>query len=185
VWDLLKLVGDDRTAQQKIGDMIFEKSPRGGELPKVEDVRRRLGLRRENLGASDTFGEVWRGWLAGKKKLRASSAKRLGEIGDHWLIPVLEDIPVDRIAGEQCAMFFERVDMFNEEIAAAREENRAAVLGGDVRQRAKVAGIATQHRIYAALREFLNYCLKVTHVITFNPVYAVELPPEERGPVKV
>ena len=185
VWDLLKLAGDDEASARKIGDMVFAKTARGGELPAVEDVRRRLGLRRENLGASDTFADVWRGWLAGKKKLRASSAKRLGEIGDHWLIPVLADIPVDRITGEHCAMVFERVDLFNEEIEAAREEKRAPVLPGDVRQRPKVVGVATQHRIYAALREFLNYCLKVTHIITFSPIYAVELPPEERAPVMV
>jgi len=185
VWDLLKLAGDDETARQKIGDMIFEKTARGGELPVVEDVRRRLGLRRENLGASDAFADSWRGWLAGKKKLRASSAKRLGEIGDHWLIPVLADIPVDRITGEHCAMVFERVDMFNEEIEAAHEAKRAPVLPGEKRQRPKVVGIATQHRIFAALREFLNYCLRKTHTIAFNPIHSVELPPEERAPVLV
>lgn len=183
--DLIKLAGDDETSRRKIADMIFDKSLRRGELPAVEDVRRRLGLRRENLGNSETFGDAWRAWLAGKKKLRASSAKRLGEIGDHWLIPVLEDIAVDRITGEHCAMVFERVEMFNDEIETARDEKRAPMLPGDVRQRAKVASVATQHRIYAALRGFLNYHLKVKHTITFNPVYAVELPPEERDPVKV
>jgi integrase len=183
--DLVKLAGDDERARRKIGDMIFEKSARGGELPAVGDVRRRLGLRREDLGASDTFGAAWPAWLAGKKALRPSSAKRLGEIGDHWLIPVLADIAVDRITGEHCAMLFERIDLFNEEIEAAREEKRAPVLPGDVRQRARVIGVATQHRIYAALREFFNYHLKKTRVVVFNPVYAVELEPETRGPVRV
>lgn len=116
VRELIKLAGDDEKSRRKIGDLIFEKSARGGELPAVEDVRRRLGLRRDNLGASQAFGESWRAWLAGKKKLRPSSAKRLGELGDHWLIPVLEDIPVDPITGEHCAMVFERVEMLNEEI---------------------------------------------------------------------
>jgi len=183
--DLIKLAKDDGKARQKIGDMIFEKSLRRGELPEVDDVRRRLGLRRENLGSSETFGESWRAWLAGKRKLRDSSAKRLGEIGDHWLIPVLEHIAVDRITGEHCSMVFERVEMFNEEIEAAREDRREPALPNDVRQRAKVVGIATQHRIYAALREFLNYHLKKTHTIPFNPIFAVELEPETRDPVKV
>jgi integrase len=183
--DLIKLAGSDDTALKKIGDMIFEKSYHRGELPAVDDVRRRLGLRRDNLSSSETFGDAWSAWLAGKKALRPSSAKRLGEIGEHWLIPVLKDIAYDRINGEHCAMVFERVDMFNEEIEAAREEKRAPVLPGDVRKRAKVVGVATQHRIYAALREFFNYHLKKTHTITFNPVYAVELPPEERNPVMV
>lgn len=180
VRDLVKLAQDDEKARGRIGDMIFEKSARGGELPAVEDVRRRLGLRRENLSADETFGVAWPAWLKGKKKLRDSSDKRLREIGDHWLIPVLEDIAVERIMGEHCAMVFERVEMFNEEIEAAREEKRAPVLPGDVRQRAKVVGVATQHRIYAALREFFNYHLKVKHSITFNPIYAVELEAETR-----
>jgi integrase len=181
IGELIKLAGDDEKAFRKIGDMIFEKSLHRGELPTVEDVRRRLGLRRENLGAFETFGEAWPAWLAGKKKLRPSSAKNLREIGDNWLIPVLADIAVDRITGEHCAMVFERVEMFNEEIEAARAEKRAPVLPGDVRQRAKFVGVATQHRIYAGLRGFLNYQLRKAHTITFNPVYAVELEPETRG----
>lgn len=183
--DLIKLAKDDGTARQKIGDMIFEKSMRGGELPAVEDVQRRLGLRRDDLGTSETFGVSWRAWLAGKKRLRPSAAKALRGHGENWLLPVLEDIPVDRLTGEHCAMVFERVDMFNEEIEAARDEKRKPVLPGDVRERSRYVGVASQHRIYAALREFLNYHLKVTHTIPFNPIYAVELPPEERAPVLV
>jgi integrase len=182
---LVKLAGDDERARRKIGDMIFGKSARGGELPAVDDVRRRLGLRREDLGASDTFGASWRAWLAGKKRLRPSSAKRLGEVGDHWLLPVLEDVPYDRVTGEHCAMVFERIDLFNEEIEAAREEKRKPVLPGDVRQRPRYVGGYAQHSVFAALREFLNYHLKVVHTIPFNPVYAVELEPPERSPVKV
>lgn len=185
VRDLIKLAGDDEKARRKIGDLIFEKSARGGELPAVDDVRRRLGLRRENLGNSETFGDSWRVWLAGKKKLRPSSAKRLGEVGDHWLLPVLEDVPYDRVTGEHCAMVFERIDMFNDEIEAAREEKRKPVLPGDVRQRPRHVGGYAQLSVFAALREFLNYHLKVTHSIAFNPVYAVELEPVEVNPVKV
>jgi integrase len=179
--DLLKLARDDENARRKIGDMIFAKSLRRGELPDVDDVRRRLGLRRGNLGSSETFGVAWAAWTAGKKALRPSSAKHLREIGDHWLIPVLADIAVDRITGEHCAMVFERVEMFNEEIEAARVAKRAPVLPGDTRQRAKLVGVATQHRIYAALRGFFNYHLKKTHTITFNPIYAVELEQETRA----
>lgn len=185
VRDLVKLAGDDERARRKIGDMIFEKSARGGELPAVEDVRRRVGLRRVDLGASDTFGVSWVAWLAGKKKLRPSAAKALAGHGVNWLLPVLADVAVDRITGEHCAMVFERIDLFNEEIEAAREDKRKPVLPGDVRQRSRIVGVASQHRVYAALREFLNYHLRVAHTIPFNPVYAVELAPEERAPVLV
>jgi integrase len=57
VWDLIKLGGADTGTQQRIGDLIFRATARGGQLPSVEDVRRRLGLRRE-LDASETFGEA-------------------------------------------------------------------------------------------------------------------------------
>ena len=183
--DLIKLARDDETARRKIGDMIFEKSLRRGELPGVDDVRRRLGLRRENLGASETFGEAWPAYLAGKKALRPSALRTLQQHGDHWLLPVLKDIPGDRITGEHCAMVFERIEMFNDEIETAREEKRAPVLPGDTRQRVRVTGVATQHRIYAALRGFLNHQLRKAHTITFNPIFAVELEPETRAPAKV
>jgi integrase len=183
--DMIKLAGDDASARQKIGDMIFEKSARGGELPALDDVRRRLGLRRENLGSTDAFGVSWPAWLAGKRKLRVSSARALEAHGRNWLLPVLKDIPVDRITGEHCAMVFERIEMFNEELEAAREAERAPALLGDVRQRPRNVGVASQHRVYAALREFLNYQLRVAHAIPFNPVYAVELEAEVRDPVRV
>jgi integrase len=60
----------------------------------------------------------------------------------------------------------------------AREEDRAPVLDGDVRVRSRLAGVARQHRVYAGLREFLNHLHKQRHVITYNPVYAVELEAE-------
>lgn len=185
VRELVKLAGDDAGARRKIGDLIFGKSARGGVLPAAGDVRRRLGLRRADLGSSEAFGDSWAAWLAGKKALRPSSARTLRVNGENWLLPVLRDIPVDRITGEHCAMVFERIEMFNDELEAAREEKRAPVLPGDVRQRARLTGVATQHRIYAALRGFLNYQLRRAHTITFNPVFAVELEPEVRAPVRV
>ena len=48
-----------------------------------------------------------------------------------------------------------------------------------MRSRPQLVGVASQHRVYAALREFLNHAWKQRHVIPFNPVYAVELEPEE------
>jgi integrase len=53
------------------------------------------------------------------------------------------------------------------------------VLVGETRSRSKLVGVATQHRVYAALREVLNHLWKQRQVITFNPIYAVDLEPEE------
>jgi integrase len=177
VWDLIKLAGDDKAAAVRIGDMIFEKTARGGELPAVEDVRRRLGLRRANLGASETFGDAWAAWLTGKRKAKPSYLKWLGEIGRNWLLPVLKDIPVDRINGESCGLVFSRVDDTNEELDLALEAAREPNVPEDVRKERKHVGVSTQHGIYRALRAFLNYELKRAHAISFNPIYAVELEP--------
>jgi len=80
---------------------------------------------------------------------------------------------------------FERIEMLNEEITAAREEKRKPVLPGDLRKQPKFVGVATQHRIFAALRGFLNHAWKRVHKIAFNPVYAVELEPETRDKLLV
>lgn len=179
VWDLIKLAGADTESQKRIGDLIFKSTARGGQLPAVVDVRRRLGLHRE-LDASETFGKAWATWLAGRRRARDSYANTLEQHGRNWLLPVLRDIPLDRITGEHCAMVFGRIDMFNEEIETAREEGRKPVLPGDVRMKTRYTGVATQHRIYGVLRKFLNDQWKRARKIPFNPVYTVELEPETR-----
>jgi hypothetical protein len=47
-----------------------------------------------------------------------------------------------------------------------------------VRTRPRHVGIASQHRVHAALREFCNFEVRKTRRLAFNPVYAVELEPE-------
>src|SRR5260370_776539 len=56
---------------------------------------------------------------------------------------------------------------------------RAVRPDGDARSRPQHVGVATQHRIFAVLREFLNHQWRREHKIPFNPVHAVQLPPEE------
>lgn len=176
--DLVRLADDDAT-RAKVGDLIWEASRGGGQLPGVDTVRQRLALGAGPGGSGETFGQAWATWLAGKRKLRPSSRRRLEQIGEHWLLPVLADVLLERFNAMHCAMVFDRIELFNEEIAAAADEDRPPVLDGDVRTRPQVVGVASQHRVFAALREFLNHLWKQRHVVTFNPVYAVELEPEE------
>jgi integrase len=75
-------------------------------------------------------------------------------------------------------MVFERIDQFNAEIADAAAEQRQPVLAGDVSSAAKHVSIATQHRLMAALRAFLNYQWRRAHKLPFNPCFAVKLEPE-------
>lgn len=127
------------------------------------------------------FQQAWQSWLAGKKRLRPSARERLEQIGQHWLIPVLAEVPAERLNGGHCAAVFERIERINAEIAARSVDSRALVrVDDEVRSRPRLVGVASQHRVYAALREFCNFEVRKTRRMSFNPVYAIELEPEER-----
>jgi len=176
---LLDLAGADDTTRGKIGDLIAG-TKRGAPLPAAEDVRRRLGLGQDPGSPGVTFGQAWESWLAGNKRLRASARRRLEGIGKHWLMPVLADVPLERLNGAHCAAVFDRIERINAEITAQRAAGKAVVSAeGDVRTRPALVGVASQHRVFAALRTVLNFEVKVTHRLAFNPVYAVRLEPEE------
>jgi hypothetical protein len=53
---------------------------RGGQLPAVEDVRRRLGLGPDPGAPGITVGEWLDTWLAGKRRTRRASAYRSYEM---------------------------------------------------------------------------------------------------------
>jgi integrase len=181
VRELVALADDDRT-RRSVGDMIAVATMRGGQLPGAATVRRRLGLGQAPGDAGATFGEAWPAWLAGKKRLRRSSAERLEVIGRHWLVPVLADVPLERLTGEHCAAVFDRIEVINAELERQRGDGRAWVhVDGDVRTRPRPVGAASQHRVFAALREFCNFEVRKTRRLAYNPVYAVELEPEQRG----
>lgn len=179
VAELLRLAGADDATRARIGDLIWSTGRRGGELPAVEDIRRRIGIGADPGAPGVTFRQAWTAWLAGKKRLRRSARERLEQIGAHWLLPVLEDVALERLNGGHCAAVFERIERINAAIAAQRGEGRAYVhTEGDVRQRPRPVGTAAQHRVYAALREFCNHEVRKTRRLAFNLAYAVELEPE-------
>ncbi|HVT66841.1 MAG TPA: helix-turn-helix domain-containing protein [Trebonia sp.] len=174
---LLALATDD-TTRRKIGDMIAT-TKRGASLPSVEDVARRIGAGLDPTTTGISVGEAWNAWLAGKKRLRASSHERLEVAGKHWILPAIGDVPLERLNGAHVAEVFTRMQRINAEIAARQGADRAYVrVESDVRTHPRLIGIASQHRVYAALREFCNFEMKKTRRLSFNPVYAVELEPE-------
>jgi integrase len=176
---LVGLAHGDAADAARIGDLIWSATRRAGQLPSAELVRQRLSLGADPASSGETFGEAWPTWLTGKKRLRESSRKRLDEIGRHWLLPVLADVPLERLSARHCTDVFDRIERINAEVHAALIEDRKPSPAGDVRTRPQLVGVATQHRVYAALGGFLNHAWKKTHVIPFNPIYAVELEPEE------
>jgi integrase len=174
---LLGLASDD-AMRQRIGDLIAG-ARRGAALPSAEDVRRRLGAGLDPAADGITFAEAWKSWLAGKRRLRRSSRERLEQIGEHWLLPVLADVAVERLTGAHAAEVFSRIERINAQITAQQGDGRSyARVPGDVRARPRPVGVAAQHRVYAALREFCNFEVRKTRRLAFNPVYAVELPQE-------
>ena len=60
---LVKLAGDDERLRARIGDMIFERSRYGGELPTEDELRRRLGAGTDPHAAIPTLGEWLDTWL--------------------------------------------------------------------------------------------------------------------------
>ena len=150
VWDLIKLGGADTGTQQRIGDLIFRATARGGQLPSVEDVRRRLGLGLDPAQPGATVAAWLDSWLAGKRRTKRASTVRGYEshIRVH-INPVIGDLPLERLnAGHVEAVL-------------------AAVPGS--------AG--TRHRVLATLRAALNAAVKQRQ-ITWNPCTGIELEPE-------
>lgn len=184
VYDLLKLARDDTGTLARIGDLVFVKTRRGGQLPAVDDVRRRLGVGHD-LDRSQTVAEWLNQWYAGKRALRESTARSYRQHLDLYLIPHLGEIPLDRLTAEHIAVLFDTIEEWNAEIEQARTEGRRPVLEGDVRKRAGRCGTATQRRVFATLRNSLNAALKAPRRIDFNPCDSVEMPPEHRDPARV
>jgi integrase len=150
VWELIKLAGSDTGTQRRVGDLIFEKTARGGQLPAVEDVRRRLGLGLDPAQADATAAAWLDSWLAGKRRTKRASTVRGYEshIRVH-INPVIGELPLERLN------------------IGHIEAVLAAVPGS--------AG--TRHRVLATLRAALNAAVKQRR-ITWNPCIGVELEPE-------
>jgi integrase len=178
--ELLALARGDAADAARVGDLVVKVS-RGAELPAVEDVRRRLGLRGA-LDRSMTVAEWLEQWYGGKRKLRPSTARSYRQHLDHYLLPLLGHLPLDRLTPEHIADLFDLIEEWNSEIRAAREAGRLPVLDLDTRTRAGVVGVATQRRIFATLRTALNAALKMPRRIDYNPCDAVEMVAEYREP---
>ena len=145
VGKLLDLAGADAATRAKIGDMIVA-AKRGAPPPAAEDVARRLGLGLDLASTGDTFRQAWAAWLSGKKRLRRSARERLEQIGEHWLLPVLQDVPLERLNAAHVSEVFTRIERINAEIIARPADGPGYVrVEGDVRSKPRPVGIASQH----------------------------------------
>jgi integrase len=182
---LVKLGQDDAGMRRRIGDLIFERSKRGGQLPDTAEVRRRLGAGLDLASPAMTLAEWMTEWLAGKRGIKQSVRRLYKLYTDTWIVPVLGDIPLNRLRAEHVTGLLDLIEERNAEIIEARAEKRRPHLPGDVRQRPRVVGAAGQHRIFAMLRNALNAAIARRGLIDFNPCTGVELPPEDRDFARV
>lgn len=176
VRNLTALAHGEQYDLNRIGDLIFGLR-RGQPLPPAEEVRRRLGLRGD-LSQSQTLGSWLDQWLAGKRKLRESTAETYATHIRIYLKPMLGDIPLDRVRAEHIDEMVDRIGEWNTEITEARAEGRRPNCEGDIRRRVQVISNATLHRIVATLRNALNGAIKARR-IDINPAQHIELPPED------
>lgn len=182
VHDLVKLAADDDRMRRRIGDLIFDKSKRGGQLPSVEEIRRRLGAGEDIAASGQTVSEWLEEWHALKKRrLKKTTLSGYRQHIDHFLTPLLGEIARDKLRPEHVMHMFDRIDEWNDEVRAARKEKREYRLPDDVRQRKRIVGVATQHRILATLRSAYTTAVRRPGGITWNPCTAVELPPAKKS----
>jgi integrase len=186
VYALLALARGDEVSLTRLGDLIFEKTKRGGHLPAVEDVRRRLGLG-GSLDRTLTMRDAMEQWYAAKKRAKRDSTLRgWRQHLDHYLIPQLGDFPIDRCGALHISDLFDLIEEWNQEIEAARAEARKPVLQGDQRKRSKHVGNTTQNRILDTLNNFYGWAMRCrpTPLIDYNPCLQVELAPERHEPAR-
>lgn len=186
VRDLVKLAVDDDKLKRRIGDHIFTQSRRGGTLPSVDEMRRRLGAGEDIAAASATVGEWLEEWyLIKQRSLQETTLNGYRQHIDRYLIPMLGDIPRDKLRPEHIAGMIDTFAEWNEELKASREEGRAYNRPDDLRVRRQFMGVNTQHKVLATLRSAYATAVKRPGMIKWNPCSAVEMPPRTRATTTV
>ena len=178
-------IDPDPAMRAKIADLIAASTKRGGHLPDVATLRRRIGAGLDPASPDITTSEWLISWLAGKGKLKASVHRSYAQHIEHYLIPLVGGIPLARLRAEHIAGMFATIREWNASIEAQRATGKVLiVLDGDVRKAPQVVGDASMHRIYATLRAALNAAVK-GRLIQWNPCAGVELPAAPRREARV
>jgi integrase len=151
----LMALDPDLAMKRKIGDLVRTSTLRGGVVPDVEMVKRRIGAGNDPASPDLLTGDWLTQWLACKGALKQSTRRSYNQ---HILGPLapLAEIPLPRLRTEQIAARLAELDVSD----------------------------ATRHRILATLRAACNAAVR-QRLIMFNPCNGVELAPEERQPARV
>lgn len=168
IGDLVKL-GPDAATVARIGDLI-RAAGSSGPLPAADDVRRRLGLTGDLTGAQ-TCGQLFEEWFAAKRAWRESTRKGHREKLDQHILPVIRDVPAERLNASHIDAVFARI----------RERNAAiesSTLTGHI------VGLTTQKHIHGVIRAALNWAVRNRRLM-FNPAAGVELESAPRRAVVI
>ncbi|KPI03008.1 integrase family protein [Actinobacteria bacterium OK074] len=189
---------DDAAGLIAISDMLENCSNSKDPLPDYDETRRRLSAG-QALNPKMTVAEWLDLWLAGKKRLRTSGAKRYEvDIRVH-LKPHLGQIRLDRLNVPHLSKMFDSINEKNIEIQEGNSQRRSALdeldaipwKGIENRVRRKwlkaaidemlpfrrVTSVNTQHHIKATLRAALNTAIAQRVIPNYNPAEHVELLP--------
>lgn len=174
--ELLAIADGDRELAGRLADVIARTVKDTGTLPDAETLRRKVRTGQE-LARHITVGEWLQTWLAGKRRLRASSTASYASHIRLYLAPHIGHIRLDRLQVSDVESVFEAIDELNATIEAARKS-------GDPKLRAMVkarrlVSAATKQRIRATLRAALNEAIR-RRLIDINMASLIELPPGKR-----
>ena len=98
---------------------------RGGPLPDVATVRRKIGAGLDPASPDITTGDWLTSWLAGKGKLKASVRRSYAQHITLYLVPLIGEIPLARLRAEHIASVFATIREWNAEIERQRGHGRA------------------------------------------------------------
>jgi integrase len=184
VRDLVKLAKTQRGRRQ-VGDLIFERTQRRGELPDPEEVVRKLGARINPAGPSMTVGEWLDRWVVASRDRRASTKELDRARIEHFLKPHLGTIQLDELRVEDIDELFDWFEERNAEIEAALAAGEPVPSHPkDPRTRPHTLSVGTQLQIFSTLRSALTVAFKRGY-IPLNYCSQVEPPklPHSERPV--
>lgn len=170
--------GDTETSI-RIADAITSSLRGTRQLPDPGRVRKAAGGGHDPAARPPATGEWLEEWLAGKKRLRAGTARSYAGHIRLYYQPHIGHISIDRLRVSDVASVFEAIAELNDaitEVRASRDPARQAAVKGR-----RLVGPATQQRIRATLRSAISsYMKQHPGILLANVASLLELPRGDR-----
>jgi integrase len=168
VRELLRVGEDDEDVLRSIGDLIFEATRRGGQLPTPDEVRRKLNADLDPAAPSMTVARWLDDWLDAKDDVGPTTRMLLRHRVERFFKPHLGHITLDRLHYRHVRAMFKWIDGRNEvieEVHAAREDgDRSRPVPPDpldLREHPRVVGDVVQLQLRASLMDALGQAARL------------------------